>query len=50
MNEILHLIGFCPDHFAHVNLIDWAVIIYSNPSWLFQSFFGMLNYFKTVIK
>jgi len=25
MHEVLHVIGLCPDHFAHINLIDVIV-------------------------
>jgi len=30
MHEILHVIGFCSDHFAHVNLIDFIMSNYES--------------------
>jgi len=30
MHEILHVIGLCPDHFAHINLIDIFVANYES--------------------
>jgi|DEB0MinimDraft_12_1074336.scaffolds.fasta_scaffold58364_4 hypothetical protein len=33
MHEVLHVIGLCPDHFAHINLID---IIVANHESLIQ--------------
>ena len=50
MHEILHILGICPDHFTHANMMDVAIILYSNPSLLFQSFWGVANFFKAVFK
>ena len=30
MHEVLHVIGLCPDHFAHINLIDVIVANYES--------------------
>ena len=30
MHEVLHFIGLCPDHFAHINLIDVIVANYES--------------------
>lgn len=30
IHEILHFIGICPDHFAHINLIDVIIANYES--------------------
>ena len=30
MHEVLHVIGLCPDHFAHINLIDIFIANYES--------------------
>jgi len=30
MHEVLHIIGLCPDSFAHIDLIDIIVANYEN--------------------
>ena len=34
MHEVLHVIGLCPDHFAHINLIDVIVANYESLTYL----------------
>ena len=38
MTEVLHIIGICPDHFAHNNLIEFCMANSSEFSWLYQKF------------
>lgn len=30
MHELLHIIGLCPDSFAHLDLLDFLVANYNN--------------------
>jgi len=32
MHEIFHIIGLCPDHFSHINLIDIVMANHENLS------------------
>ena len=34
MHEVLHLIGLCPDSFAHIDLIDVFVANYENITYI----------------
>ena len=34
MHEILHIIGLCPDSFAHIDLIDILVANYENLAYI----------------
>lgn len=38
MTEVLHIIGICPDHFTHNNLIEFCLANNSEFSWLYQKF------------
>ena len=34
MHEVLHIIGLCPDSFAHIDLIDVIVANYENITYI----------------
>ena len=34
MHEVLHIIGLCPDSFAHFDLIDFIVANYENLTYI----------------
>ena len=34
MHEVLHIIGLCPDSFAHIDLIDIIVAYYENITYI----------------
>ena len=34
MHEVLHVIGLCPDSFAHIDLIDVLVANYENITYI----------------
>lgn len=34
MHEVLHIIGLCPDSFAHFNLMDLIVANYENLTYI----------------
>jgi hypothetical protein len=36
MAEILHMVGLCPDHFTHSNLIEFCLTNSQEFSWLYQ--------------
>lgn len=41
IESLLHLVGLCPDHFNHINVIDIALMI---------STFGLYPYIKNKLK
>ena len=42
---LFHLIGFCPDHMGHLDLIDFIAYNWANLSLNFRLMFGNLKNF-----
>lgn len=43
MHEILHVVGLCPDSFAHFDLSDVFIVYYSEMIWYFETFYLYLR-------
>jgi len=50
MHELLHFVGFCGDHFSHINLIDFMLIVYTHPGYFAQTFFSIFNFVKNMFR
>jgi len=50
MNELLHIFGFCGDHFSHFDLMDLMLIAYTSPGYVAQTIYGVLNFAKNIFR